>query len=555
MKKIFLLAIGLFLCFTAFSQAEKAKYYIEGDYTITQGPNGQFVYQLSNISSQGIYFTPQNVIYGKKEADESISFTFDKATTDCSDGFASGLKFWKWQSNGKEYTWQRDSEVKDAQQDFETDKIMAVMLVLDCSNSLGNDNFERLKSSATKFINILYNASSDGSIRLGIIGFNTMGNADRMTREIEPLTADSRDQMIRFIQNMTLYNNTALYYAMHKASDMVVNYVGGLSAEESEKFDYACMVSFTDGYDNHSMDASIGVPQEGLDNPYFQYVSNQVVNRSVGNSNLKSYVIAIKGNDVAEDNKLYKAVFKGLSSDEPILLSDFSELENQFENMAQELIKRWQNLTCYVPSAHQGKVRWTIGNYTGTVKETPAPKEEPKAEEKRVSLPKKLFLGVHAGVGTEFTSTWYPFGLGVGFEFAVPVQKLAVGGLLALKYDLLGPTHIDLGGMAVFGDYVNKKAFILGAGLDLRCPTEIKNRPKDIWVGKGNDAFGAGFLLRLGLTIPNPSLYFFADFGMGGYKPAYWMRNVETNQMEIVHLSKFYMNVSLNVGYRFSSHR
>ena len=551
MKKILLVFAAMFTCLSLFSQVDKAKYYIEGDYSITQGTNGQFVYQLTNISSKGISFTPADVIYGKKEADESISFTFDKASTDCPEGFSSGLKFWKWQYDGKEYNWQRDSEVKDAQQEFETDKVMVVMLVLDCSKSLGDDNFAKLKNSATKFINILYNASSDGSIRLGIIGFNTMGNADNMTRAIEPLTAQSRDQMINFIQDLTLYNNTALYYAMHKGSDMIASYVANLPSDQAEKFDYACMVSFTDGYDNHSMDANIGVPQEGLDNPYFQYVRDHVVNREIANSNLKSYVIAVKGNDVSEDNKLYKSVFKGISSEEPILLSDFSELENQFENMAQELIKRWQNLTCYVPSAHQGKVRWTIGDYTekAVVKETPAPKEEePKTE--AYHRIKKNFWGVNAGVGMEFTSAYYPFGIGVGVDFAVPNGKYAFGGFVAAKYDILGPTHMDLGALCLFGDYMDKKAFILGAGLDLRFATETYNRPKDLWI-KNEDLTGAGALLRLGLTIPSPSLYFFVDFGMGGYKAAYWGDVPVQPYWGLTYDTKFYFNLSLNVGYRF----
>lgn len=570
MKKILFAIVAMFLCVSAFSQAEKAKYYIEGDYSITQSTNGQFIYQLSNISSKGIHFTPVEYIYGTKEADESISFTFDKASTDCPEGFSSGLKFWKWQYNGKEYTWQRDSEVKDAQQEFETDKVMVVMLVLDCSKSLGDDNFAKLKNSATKFINILYNASSDGSIRLGIIGFNTMGNADRMTRQIEPLTASSRDEMIRFIQDMTLYNNTALYYAMHKGSDMISNYVENLSSVESEKFDYACMVSFTDGYDNHSMDANIGVPQEGLDNPYYQYVRDHVVNRTIANSNLKSYVIAIKGNDVSEDNKLYKAVFDGLSSEDPILLSDFSELENQFENMAQELIKRWQNLTCYVPSAHQGKVRWTIGDYTEKVVRE-EPKEE-KVEAKTVEAPmypgllRKNFIGVDGCLDMEFTSTFY-IGLGLGFDFAVPFprnDKVAMGGFATLKYCIAGPTHVGAGPMLLIGDYENKSAFMLGLGLDFRCPTETYNRPRKIarrefgWTKENweHDNFGLGATLRLGAT--KGRFFAFMDFSAGAYNSWYLVPLVQTDGTTIMgtHDEKHpYVNVSLNLGYRFKNRK
>lgn len=563
MKKILCAFVAVLLCSVAFSQADKAKYYIEGNYTITQSANGQFVYQLTDITSKGIQFAPVQVIYGKKENDESISFTFDKATTDCPDGFSGGLKFWKWQSNGKEYTWQRDSEVKDAQQEFETDKVMVVMLVLDCSNSLGNDNFEKLKSSATKFINILYNASPDGSIRLGVIGFNTMGNADKMTHEIEPLTAQSRDEMIRFIQNMTLYNNTALYYAMHRGSDMIDQYVANLSAVDAEKFDYACMVSFTDGYDNHSMSTQIGVPREGLDNPYYQYVRDHVVNHSIANSSLKSYVIAIRGNDVSEDNKLYKAVFDGLSSEEPFLLSDFNQLETQFESMAQELIKRWQNLTCYVPSAHQGKVRWTIGDFTDRDENKIV--EEPKEEKKTVSNHNaRSFFGVHGGVGFELAPNFYPVGIGTGIEFAVPTNRCAIGGLAALKYDFLGPLHMDLGALAIFGDYNTKKAFMGGIGLDFRFGTAIKNNchrlEHSMYEGRGetwewidkSDKMGAGIVLRLGVTMPK-HLYFFADMSIGGYKNFY---NVWPNYGEEVNSRQelrknTYFNFSLNVGYRF----
>lgn len=553
MKKILLLMLCVLGGLSAFAQAEKAKYYIEGDYSITQDQNGRFVYQLTNITSRGITFTPVETIYGKVEADESISFTFDKASTDYSEGFAGGLKFWKWQYNGKTNTWQRDSEVKDAQQNFETDKVMVVMLVLDCSTSLGETNFEKLKNSATKFINILYNASPDGSIRLGIMGFNTMGNADKMVREIEPLTAQSRDEMTRFIQGLTLYNNTALYYAMRKGADMISSYVDNLSRPDAEKFDYACMVSFTDGYDNHSMDPSLGVPEKGLENPYFKYVRDNVVNRNIKGSNLKSYVIAIRGNDVAEDNKLYKAVFQGISSEEPFLLDDFSQLETQFEKMAQELIKRWQNLTCYVPSAHQGKVRWTLGNdFTATPVETPV---EPIIEDKQSPATKtyRSFFGLNAGLDFEVAPKFFG-GPSIGLDFAIPKNKTAIGGLLSLDYCIAGPTRLDVGPLFLFGDYMNAKAFMLGAALDMRFPTTMSNHGKKLeGYTYDSDRFGAGVMLRLGLTLPN-QLYFFLDAAFGANKSWYNpdATTIQENPASTSVWKRYpYVNFSLNVGYRF----
>lgn len=575
MKRLSFLIAMLMCCLVAFPQAEKAKYYIEGEYSISQDQNGQFVYQLSNITSKGISFTPAEVIYGKVEDDESISFTFDKATTTCPDGFAAGLKFWKWQFDGKSNSWQRDSEVKDAQQNFETDKVMVVELVLDCSKSLGDDNFEKLKSSATKFINILYNASSDGSIRLGIIGFNTMGNTDRMVRDIEPLTKSSRDAMIQFIQGLTMYNNTALYYAMRKGGDQISEYVNNMNSEDAGKFDYACMVSFTDGYDNHSMDAQLGVPQKGLENPYFQYVRDNVVNRQIGSATLKSFVIAIRGNDVAEDNKLYKAVFDGLSSDAPFLLDDFNQLEKQFEDMAQELIKRWQNLTCYVPSAHQGKVRWTLGNdFSGGTPEPVKQEESQTPKAKRTLSAGDKFFGVNAGVDFECTPRFYPFGLGIGFDFALPVNNAAIGGMFNLKYDILGPTHFAFGPLFLLGNYENNYGFMLGAGLDMRFATELdrflgSNRARDAYNSDNvpsqltnciEDRFGAAFKLRLGITTQVKRLYFFTDLSFGRFKATYNCQTPsavpsDNGQTYMIYTTEklplSYFNFSLNVGYRF----
>ena len=593
MKRILLLLASVLFVAASFAQADKAKYYIEGEYSISRSAGGKFVYNLSNISSKGIYFSVPDTLRGVVEPDESISFTFEKATTDCPDGFKDGLKFWKWQNNGKNYSWQRDSEVKDAQQNFETDKIMVAMLILDCSNSLGDANFAKLKSSAIKFLDILYNASPDGSVRIGIIGFNTMSNTDEMVRDIEPLTTSSKDRMVQFIQGLTLYNNTSLYYAMRKGSDMISDYVSSLSAVDRDKFDHACMVSFTDGYDNHSKDERLGVPQRGLDNPYFQYIRDNVVNRSIGGKFLKSHVIAVKGNDVSEDNKLYKEVFQGISSEDPVLLDDFSQVEAQFEKMANDLIKRWQNLTCYVPSAHQGRVRWTIGDYTdnSTVTQTVVEKTN-EIKEKAVSYTKKAFLGLNVGLDFEIASMRRSFtyvGLCTGFDFAVPLKtndNVAVGGMLSLKWPFFvrGPFHLGAGPLFLVGDYENKASFMLGTGVDLRFRNKVERPKKFDWTAQNR--IGAGGTLRLGFTTIKHKLYFFTDLTLGGFGTQYtdikdipnvpiydengaeipldvlkprWGHNehfysesgTEIEQFMYENAHHLYFNFSLNVGYRF----
>jgi hypothetical protein len=560
MKKLLCLMAAAFLSVASFAQADHAKYYIEGDFNITRGSQNQFVYTLSNVTSRGITFDSAKTITGQVEGDESISFTFEKANTDYPGGFGEGLKFWKWQSDGKDYSWQRDSEVKDAQQNFKSDGMMVVMLILDCSTSLGETNFAKLQNAAVKFIDILYNASPNGNVRLGIMGFNTMKNTDKMILDIQPLTAETRNEMLDFIHGLTLYNNTSLYYAMHKGSDLIGTYVSALSQEDREKYDYSCMVSFTDGYDNHSADERIGIPDKGLDNPYFQYVRDNVVNKLVGGKELKSYIIAIKGNDVSEDNKLYQTVFKGLASDEPFLLSDFSQLESQFETMAQELMKRWQNLTCYVPAAYKGKVRWTLGD----AKEEKVKAKEPETQKEPENG--KVVWGVNANANFEIAtkkSVFYP-GLGIGFDFSIPLEKLAAGGFVGLKYDIAGPVHISLGPQVVAKNYnkESQKNFIAGLALDLRCNTTTapgkKNKEEYKWQ---KDNFGAGVMFRLGMTFPK-RVYGTIDFSVGGFSSQLGGPvegdapttdpSADPSDIEIVKSpTRAYFNFAVTIGYRF----
>ncbi len=562
MKKLLCIIAAAFLSVAAFAQADHAKYYIEGDFTITRGSQNQFVYTLSNITSRGITFdSTETTITGQVEGDESISFTFAKASTDYPGGFDEGLKFWKWQSDGKDYSWQRDSEVKDAQQNFKSDGLMVVMLILDCSTSLGEANFDKLKNAAVKFIDIMYNAAPNGNVRLGIMGFNTMKNTDKMVYDIQPLTAETRNEMLNFIHGLTLYNNTSLYYAMHKGSDLIGNYVSALSQEDREKYDYSCMVSFTDGYDNHSADERIGIPDKGLDNPYFQYVRDNVVNKLVGGKELKSYIIAIKGNDVSEDNKLYQTVFKGLASEEPFLLSDFSQLESQFETMAQELMKRWQNLTCYVPAAYKGKVRWTLGDAKEEKVKTKEP-EQPKVE----SNSGKVVWGVNANANFEIAtkeSVFYP-GLGIGFDFSIPMEKLAAGGFVGLKYDIAGPFHISFGPQMVVAKNYNKesqKNFIAGLALDLRCNTTTAPGKKNKDSNWTKDNFGAGVLFRLGMTFPK-RVYGTVDFSVGGFSsqlggpvegdaPTTNPSSAPSDINIVTSPTRAYYNFAVTIGYRF----
>ena len=352
------------------SQAEKASHYIEGDYSVSV-INGEFVYKLQNITSKGIEFTPEDVKIGQ-EINEFEVFYFDHATTTYPGGFAGGLKFWKWDDTNNK--WQIDSETKDGELGSSQNKVMTIMLVLDCSTSLG-DKFEELKDYAERFITTIYDKSKNGNVRLGIIGFNTMYYTENTIYPITELTPSTYSSMINFVKHLTKDKQTAMYYAMRLATEYMEDYVSRMVLPSDVEYDGSYIVTFTDGYDNNSRDPKIGAPADGILNPYYKYVNEQCLTKKLKGKSIESFVIAVEGNDVGGNAQKFREVLKGLSSDEDHfkLATKFSELEVIFEDIAKNLIDRWNNLVCFVPPSYNGRVRWTLGKAPQTVTITDKP--------------------------------------------------------------------------------------------------------------------------------------------------------------------------------------
>ena len=229
-----------------------------------------------------------------------------------------------------------------------------------------------------------------------------------------------------------------------------------------------------------------------------------------------------------------------------------------------------------VPSAHQGRVRWTIGDYTDnsrtTVNQEPA---QEKVVEKVKSYTRNAFVGVNGCLDFEYasaTNSIFYVGLGAGFDFAIPKEKAAIGGMLSLKYCFAGPTNFDLGPLFIFGDYENNTAFMLGAAINLRFATasiNYFNINRDLFEKYGcdwvNDKFGVGATLRLGATTLVKRLYFYTDLTLGRYKATYGRMDMvygpdgnlvmengrpltEYKTWKEPHL---FFNFALGVGYRF----
>ena len=75
---------------------------------------------------------------------------------------------------------------------------------------------------------------------------------------------------------------TALYYAMRRGYESIEEYVSTAQSDPEFNFNGSFLVTFTDGLDNASLDPKIGVPANGENNPYYQYVKNMLSSKKIG---------------------------------------------------------------------------------------------------------------------------------------------------------------------------------------------------------------------------------------------------------------------------------
>jgi len=460
MKRIIILAAALIFSVLTFAQTspENAKYYIEG--TMTISPNSAhngWDYKLQNVTSKGITFKKQDVWLGTKEG-EDVLFTFQKAETTYDGGLDATLKFWRYDPESKQ--WQVDREVKQATESYQSQKIMSIMLVLDCSSSMAQD-FSQLKRSAKSFIQQLYDRCPEGNVRIGIIGFNTMTNTDVNVFDIQPLTSHSISKMIDFIDGLQTDNNTALYYAMDKAMDMIKDYTANLRAKDKEVYEVSCLVSFTDGLDNASNSFDLNIKNS---DEYRARISNRI-NQNLAGRPVESYIIALKGGDLTNVEKFRKELkevaTEGESGPNFNEVENIEKLEAEFKTMAQNLTNRWRDLRCYVPSSREGRVRWTLGDVTESksIVKTEQPKEVKPEKEKHQ---RTLFFGAGAGFFAHGGQYMYSrFSANVCLDFAYPLtNKFALGGFFSWGI----PWTPRIGVLTVYGDYDNGWAWLGGVG-------------------------------------------------------------------------------------------
>lgn len=488
MKRHFLLlAAALLLSLSAMAQADKAKFYIEGQLA-TPNKAGQ-PWKLYNVRSQGITFSDSDTIYGH-DTDKGVQLVFDHAATAHPQGFGCGLKFYRWQNNSGR--WQVDSEVENAEAAFTQQKVMSIMLVLDCSSSIGDADFVKLKQAAKQFIDVIIDKSADGNVHIGIVGFNSMNNTRSL--DLRPLTKESRKEMFQFIDTLKLNNRTAFYYAINRGLDNMKQYANKLKIDKDKKYDGNYVIAFTDGYDNDSFDPKIGKAAEGTEHRYFQHVNQRIMKEKIRGAGIESYVLAIRGNDVDRTNTDFERVLSALShngnDNKFYSLNNFDKLQEAFEEIGTNLINKWQSLYCYIPRGYDGRVRWTIecgdvarkffmgatGNIGGLSYNKASIRNEDCGS----------YRGGHEKGGAMFAA---------GLDMTFPItDAISVGGYIELNY--ASGVGFAFTPTAMYS-FPNNSAIMLGLGY------------------RGTDQFHSnGFLVRAAYKLSNP-WYVTATYSVG----------------------------------------
>ena len=469
---------------------DEAEYFIKGRVSVEKNPNGGVDYKLYDVTSKGISFEQYPYYWGREDG-ESIYFTLNRAKTDYPGGFESGLTFWRYDEDIQQ--WQTDSEFKPSTADFEETKQMAVMVLIDCSTSLGEE-WSVAKESAINFIDLMHGISRGrGNIKIGIIGFSSIGATK--TFDMQPLNDRTKEQMRNFIRyDLKQEDGTALFYAMDKAVEMMENYCR--RNINTSDLAVSSMAIFTDGLDqiSRNLDKNILTTDE-----YRNYVK-QLKDKKIGNTTMYSTMFGLKGIDITTEAQWQK--FRRIGeeqTDKFVELKDIYQLDKAFSDFAKDLTDAWQNLKCYAPNSYRGRVAWTFRN-TGKQMVVEKPKEPRKKG--------RFFFGINAGLGfsnfyridyehyqneyggSVYVDNNYRDDIGLAFsggiDLAFPISRAVNLGLFgSIGFETASESIMFNAGPLLLINFKNNSSLYLGGGasmmdfenigLDLRAGFKFKN--------------------------------------------------------------------------------
>ena len=521
MKKSFLFAFALLCSVMGFAQdsdwrihPDEARYKIYGTYRTVFPEAGGVEYQLTNVRPEGLRFPVQEMYKGRKTTRGNVYFTFDRVTYDGNPNLES-IALWVYDESLNQ--WIPDVETGNENVNATNTNEMTVMLVLDCSNSLSDQGFLHVKSSAKSFIDVMLASSNSGNIHIGIIGFSSIQQTQ--TRDLQPLTYRSAEEMKSFIESLRKGNGTALYRSYDDAFDMTVEYAEGL-----QKFSNAAIVAFTDGLDNGSINPKKRI---GSKEDYYRYITTDVLPRTIKGIPFESYTIFVPGGDDTKapgvENKIVTQLQTMAKQDDHYCrVNNTSQLDNQFRDIARRLIESWKVLSCFISEGQNGRVCWTFGR-----KNAPTPAPTPTPAPKPVSSGNPMMIGGELGLGLPME-----FGNGagagldfqVGFDFAYPLSdNFAIGFYTSLGGGFTGGDYYGYGsGGAYFGGEfkwtvgllmemgdLDDRPFLLGiapcTGFGFTYPTQFV--PAEIKFGRvfSNNMYITG---NLSLGIPIEGMFF-----------------------------------------------
>ena len=359
-------------------------YWIEGFYE----RHGAGNYTLKDVNTNGIKIDGKTrlleTLHGNKvhrpcnglEA-TMIQFAFENADLKC-DNPDITFQYWSEDIND----WKTDVEACKFESAGYSQKDMVMMLVLDYSSSMST-NRRRMQDMAYNFIKNAANYSN-GNIHIGIIAFAGMDITDRQILEITPLRKENLSKFERFIKTEAQPGmETALYYAYDKAMNMIERYVD-INKFNIENYNGSCMITFTDGLDNASINDNISKRmQRGSKNEYLAYLSDKVQKgpqqKKILGLPVESYAVGFTGSEsenfTEDDLTLFRLVLQKLTTDDNHfkLFNDFGEVEKFFNDIFEQLTSRWKTLNLFIGEAQYGKVRWVLNCDEPVRVETPKP--------------------------------------------------------------------------------------------------------------------------------------------------------------------------------------
>lgn len=513
MKRIFLLfaLIGIFL----YANAQE-EYYIQGFYQ----RHGEGKYTLTDVHTQGLTIDgktdfPDEIFSGEKIKIECkgldatlIKFSFDKIVTECKDWRRLRFQYWD-EDNDK---WKEDVEACMGEGMGYSQKDIVMMLVLDYSKSM-DKNTSRLKDMAVKFVRSISKASS-GNVHLGIIAFAGMDKAQNQIFPIMPLSENNRSKFEEFIRSSSQGLETAMYFSIDNAMKKIEKYVSENNFT-SDNFNGTCIVTFTDGLDNASINDDISpVMHRGGKNEYLAYLNPMLQRdgKKILGMPVEHFAVGFTGSEsfTEDDMVLFRNVLQRLTWDENhfTLSDDFGKVERYFEYITNQLTERWKTLNVYVGEAQHGKVRWVLE--CGDAPKVEKPKKEKKPAPDFLRLP---LFGLNVGGGGGYSKPTQFLEFSAGLDFAVACgPKFAMGLYGSYKTSFISFHQGNVGLNFMIGP--QHKAFLLGLGCELRNRGDVDFRAFGAKIERSM-YFDAGFDMHIGGVFKG--FYFFFDFSVGPY--------------------------------------